>query len=140
MDHVLDCTGRATRRTGAQAHLDRGAKRVLVSAPPKTLEDCDAVLLPGINLEQFNALSNAVHIREVVGSSPSPPIYPSRRPHERCFCTNREVSDSLRLQKRLELPTSRTESATQSLLLSTANYHKAFRPTRQVRHVRIERL
>ena len=73
MDRVLDCTGRATRRTGAQAHLDRGAKRVLVSAPPKTLEDCDAVLLPGINLEQFNALSNTVHIREVVGSSPSPP-------------------------------------------------------------------
>jgi glyceraldehyde 3-phosphate dehydrogenase len=51
---VIDCTGRATTRTGAQAHLDRGAKRVLVSAPSKTLQDCDAVLLPGINLEQFN--------------------------------------------------------------------------------------
>jgi hypothetical protein len=73
VDRVLDCTGRATRRKGAQAHLDRGAIRVLVSAPPKTLEDCNAVLLPGINLEQFNALSNTVHIREVVGLSPSPP-------------------------------------------------------------------
>jgi glyceraldehyde 3-phosphate dehydrogenase len=54
VDLVIDCTGRATRRAGAQAHLDRGAKRVLVSAPSKTLQDCDAVLLPGINLDQFN--------------------------------------------------------------------------------------
>jgi len=54
VDLVIDCTGRATTRPGAQAHLDRGAKRVLVSAPSKTLQDCDAVLLPGINLEQFD--------------------------------------------------------------------------------------
>jgi glyceraldehyde 3-phosphate dehydrogenase len=54
VDLVIDCTGRATRRPGAQAHLDRGAQRVLVSAPSKSLEDCDAVLLRGINLEQFD--------------------------------------------------------------------------------------
>jgi len=51
---VIDCTGRATTRAGAQAHLDRGAARVLISAPSKTLEDCDAVLLPGINLDVFD--------------------------------------------------------------------------------------
>ena len=51
---VIDCTGRATTRIGAQAHFDRGARRVLVSAPGKTLQDCDAVLLPGINLDQFD--------------------------------------------------------------------------------------
>jgi len=55
VDLVIDCTGRATVRAGAQAHLDRGAKRVLVSAPSKSLQDCDAVLLPGINLEQYDA-------------------------------------------------------------------------------------
>jgi glyceraldehyde 3-phosphate dehydrogenase len=54
VDLVIDCTGRATTRAGAQAHLDAGAKRVLVSAPSKKQEDCDAVLLPGINLETFN--------------------------------------------------------------------------------------
>jgi glyceraldehyde 3-phosphate dehydrogenase len=54
VDLVIDCTGRATRRPGAQAHLDAGAKRVLVSAPSKTQEDCDAVLLPGINLDTFD--------------------------------------------------------------------------------------
>ena len=54
VDLVIDCTGRATTRAGAQAHLDAGASRVLVSAPSKTQDDCDAVLLPGINLETFN--------------------------------------------------------------------------------------
>jgi glyceraldehyde 3-phosphate dehydrogenase (phosphorylating) len=54
VDVVVDCTGRAVTRSGAQTHLDRGAKRVLVSAPSKTLQDCDAVLLPGINLDTFD--------------------------------------------------------------------------------------
>jgi glyceraldehyde 3-phosphate dehydrogenase len=51
---VIDCTGRAVTRDGAQPHLDRGAKRVLVSAPSKTFQDCDAVLLAGINLDTFD--------------------------------------------------------------------------------------
>ena len=55
VDLVIDCTGRATRRAGAQAHLDRGAKRVLVSAPSKSKEDCDVFLLPGINMDAYDA-------------------------------------------------------------------------------------
>jgi glyceraldehyde 3-phosphate dehydrogenase len=51
---VIDCTGRATTRAGAQAHLDRGAKRVLISAASKTLQDCDAVLLLGINADSYD--------------------------------------------------------------------------------------
>ncbi|MBN8822767.1 MULTISPECIES: glyceraldehyde 3-phosphate dehydrogenase NAD-binding domain-containing protein [unclassified Spirosoma] len=54
VDLVVDCTGRATTRAGAQVHIDRGAKYVLISAPSKTLADCDAVLLKGINLETFD--------------------------------------------------------------------------------------
>jgi glyceraldehyde 3-phosphate dehydrogenase len=54
VDLVVDCTGRAVTRAGAQAHIDRGAKRVLVSAPSATLADCDAVLLAGINLGSFD--------------------------------------------------------------------------------------
>jgi glyceraldehyde 3-phosphate dehydrogenase len=54
VDLVIDCTGRATTRAGAQAHLDAGAKRVLVSAASKKQDDCDVVLLPGINLDQFD--------------------------------------------------------------------------------------
>ncbi|HNS51197.1 MAG TPA: glyceraldehyde 3-phosphate dehydrogenase NAD-binding domain-containing protein [Anaerolineae bacterium] len=55
VDLVIDCTGRATTRPGAEVHLDGGAKRVLVSAPSKKREDADAVLLPGINLDTFDA-------------------------------------------------------------------------------------
>lgn len=54
VDLVLDCSGRATSRAGAQAHLDAGARRVVVSAPSNTLDDCDAVLLPGINLQDYD--------------------------------------------------------------------------------------
>ena len=57
---VVDCTGRATTRPGAQAHINRGAKYVLISAPSKTLADCDAVLLKGINLESFNPASHRI--------------------------------------------------------------------------------
>jgi glyceraldehyde 3-phosphate dehydrogenase len=57
---VVDCTGRATTRAGAQPHLDRGAKRVLVSAPSKSLADCDAVLLPGINLDSFDPAKHKI--------------------------------------------------------------------------------
>lgn len=55
VDLVVDCTGRATTRAGAQAHLDRGAKRVLVSAPSKKRDDADVFILPGINLDAFDS-------------------------------------------------------------------------------------
>lgn len=54
IDLVIECTGRATTRPAAQEHLDHGAQYVLISAAPKTLEDADAVLLPGINAEMFD--------------------------------------------------------------------------------------
>jgi len=60
VDLVIDCTGRAVTRSVAQAHLDAGAGRVLVSAASKTLNDCDAVLLPGINLEQFDPAAHKI--------------------------------------------------------------------------------
>jgi glyceraldehyde 3-phosphate dehydrogenase len=54
MEVVVDASGRAVTRAAAEEHLAHGAKRVLVSAPSKTLQDCDAVLLPGINLDQYD--------------------------------------------------------------------------------------
>jgi glyceraldehyde 3-phosphate dehydrogenase len=60
VDLVIDCTGRATTRAGAQAHLDKGAKRVLVSAPSKSTQDCDAVLLLGINQEQYKPAEHKI--------------------------------------------------------------------------------
>ena len=60
VDLVIDCTGRATTRAGAQAHLDRGAKRVLVSAPSKTREDADVFILPGINLDSYDKANHKI--------------------------------------------------------------------------------
>jgi glyceraldehyde 3-phosphate dehydrogenase len=60
IDLVIDCTGRATSRSGAQPHLDRGAKRVLVSAASKSLQDCDAFLLLGINAEQYDPANHKI--------------------------------------------------------------------------------
>lgn len=60
VDLVIDCTGRATTRAGAQAHLDRGAKRVLVSAPSKSRDDADVFLLAGINQHEYNPAKHQI--------------------------------------------------------------------------------
>ncbi len=60
VDLVVDCTGRATTRAGAQAHLDRGAKRVLVSAPSKSRDDADVFLLAGINMDEFDPAKHKI--------------------------------------------------------------------------------
>ena len=57
---VVDCTGRATTREGAQPHLDKGAKHVLVSGPSKTKEDADAVILMGINTDTYDASKHQI--------------------------------------------------------------------------------
>lgn len=60
IDLVVDCTGRATTRAGAQPHLDAGAKRVLVSAASKTKEDSDVMLLAGINLQDYDPAKHKI--------------------------------------------------------------------------------
>ena len=60
IDLVIECTGRATTRSAAQEHINHGAQHVLISAAPKSLEDADAVLLPGINSDAFDP--NSQHI------------------------------------------------------------------------------
>lgn len=60
VDLVIDCTGRATTRAGAQSHLDKGAKKVLVSAASKSKADCDAMLLAGINLDTYDKANHHI--------------------------------------------------------------------------------
>lgn len=60
VDVVVDCTGRATLRAGAQAHLDKGAKKVLVSAASKSLKDCDIVLMAGINKDAYDPATHHI--------------------------------------------------------------------------------
>jgi glyceraldehyde 3-phosphate dehydrogenase len=60
VDLVIDCTGRATSRAGAQPHIDKGAKYVLVSAASKSKADCDAMILAGINRDSFNPAEHKI--------------------------------------------------------------------------------
>ena len=50
IDVVLECTGRFTRREQAQAHLQAGAARVLISAPA---DDADATIVHGVNQQRL---------------------------------------------------------------------------------------
>ena len=50
VDVVLECTGAFLTKEKAQAHIDAGAKKVLMSAPPK---DDTPVYLPGINVHEY---------------------------------------------------------------------------------------
>jgi len=60
VDVVLECTGRFTKDDAARAHLDAGAKRVIVSAPTKGGETKTFIL--GVNANDYNGeaiVSNA---------------------------------------------------------------------------------
>ncbi|MFT4924068.1 MAG: glyceraldehyde 3-phosphate dehydrogenase [Phenylobacterium sp.] len=60
IDVVLECTGFFTERSKAQAHIDAGAKKVIVSAPGKEM---DATVVFGVNdhilTADHNIISNA---------------------------------------------------------------------------------
>lgn len=52
VDIALECTGFFTNRAGGQAHLDAGAKRVLISAPGK---EVDITVVYGVNHDKLKA-------------------------------------------------------------------------------------
>ncbi len=61
VDVVLECTGRFTKDGAARAHLDAGAKKVVVSAPAKGSGNVQT-FLKGVNHDQYigqNVISNA---------------------------------------------------------------------------------
>lgn len=61
VDLVLECTGKFNKKSDAAAHLEAGAKRVLISAPA---EDADATIVFGVN----NAMLKKDHKVVSVGS------------------------------------------------------------------------
>jgi glyceraldehyde-3-phosphate dehydrogenase type I len=54
VDVVLDCTGIFLDQAGAQKHIDAGAKKVVMSAPPK---DDTPVFLLGVNEKDYKLFS-----------------------------------------------------------------------------------
>ncbi|MBU4370261.1 type I glyceraldehyde-3-phosphate dehydrogenase [Patescibacteria group bacterium] len=58
VDLVLECTGHFTTKELAEKHLKAGAKRVLLSAPPKSKDIPTFVL--GVNQEKFNSKTDLI--------------------------------------------------------------------------------
>lgn len=57
IDVVLECTGFFTKREAAYAHIDAGAKKVIISAPAN---DVDATIVHGVNHHMLNAQSQII--------------------------------------------------------------------------------
>ena len=57
VDVVIESTGRFTKRAAAAAHVDAGARRVIVSAPS---DDSDATFVVGVNDDTFDPASHVV--------------------------------------------------------------------------------
>lgn len=57
VDVVLECTGFFTSREAAQAHINAGAHKVIISAPAK---DVDATVVYGVNHHVLNADSQII--------------------------------------------------------------------------------
>ncbi|MDN3516088.1 glyceraldehyde 3-phosphate dehydrogenase NAD-binding domain-containing protein [Aquisalimonas lutea] len=55
VDLVLDCSGRFSRRSEAEAHLTAGAPRVLMSHPMADASDVDLTVILGVNHEDLGA-------------------------------------------------------------------------------------
>ena len=57
IDWVVECTGRFTKREGAQKHIEAGAKKVLISAPGK---EEDITIVPGVNSTAYDNNKHAI--------------------------------------------------------------------------------
>jgi len=57
VDIMLECTGLFTDKEKAQAHIQAGAKKVIISAPAKNQ---DATLVMGVNHEKYDSKSHHV--------------------------------------------------------------------------------
>ncbi|EON92901.1 glyceraldehyde-3-phosphate dehydrogenase, type I [Marinobacter lipolyticus SM19] len=57
IDVVFECTGLFTKRTQAQAHLNAGARKVIISAPSP---DADATVVYGVNHESLTASDDII--------------------------------------------------------------------------------
>lgn len=55
VDYVVEATNRYRSREQLQAHLDSGARRVLLASPPDTPEDVDLLLISGVNRDALTA-------------------------------------------------------------------------------------
>jgi len=83
IDWVVDCSGKFTKREGAEKHVKAGAQKVLISAPA---HGDDVTIIPGVNDEKFD---NNNHTIVSLGSCTTNALLP----------TLKVLYDNLGLQK-----------------------------------------
>ncbi|CAM2787644.1 type I glyceraldehyde-3-phosphate dehydrogenase [Fructilactobacillus fructivorans] len=71
VDFVLECTGFYTSKEKAQAHLDAGAKRVLISAPAGQM----TTVVPGVNMDDLTSEDKIVSAGSCTTSCLAPMAY-----------------------------------------------------------------
>ena len=69
VDIVLDCTGRFTDGNDAKAHLDAGAKKVIISAPGKNV---DGTYVWGVNHTDYSGEQNVISAASCTTNSLAP--------------------------------------------------------------------
>ncbi len=57
VDWVVDCSGRFTDAQKAQAHIQAGARKVLISAPAKNE---DVTIIPGVNDDEYHTSEHTI--------------------------------------------------------------------------------
>ena len=55
VDIVVECTGIFRSGPTAQAHIDAGAKKVIISAPAKPADSVDLTIVLGVNTEAYDS-------------------------------------------------------------------------------------
>ena len=60
VDFVLDATGKYHHKADLQAHIDEGAKRVIVAVPP--VEPVDRIVIAGINDHRIRAHDKIISV------------------------------------------------------------------------------
>src|SRR5690606_7828365 len=74
VDVVLDCTGRFTTKEAASAHLQAGAKKVLISAPGG--KDVDATVVYGVNHDVLKSSHTVVSNASCTTNGLAPLVQP----------------------------------------------------------------
>lgn len=117
VDVVLECTGHFATREKAQAHIDGGAKKVVISAPGGT--DVDATIVYGVNHEILKASDSIISNASCTTNCLAPlvkPLHDSLTIEKGLMNTIHAFTNDQKLLDATHEDLRRARSATQSMI------------------------
>lgn len=72
VDVVIEATGKPLSRAELSAHLDKGAKRVILCSPPAADDAADVTVVPGANESELTAAHRIVHNASATAHAAAP--------------------------------------------------------------------